>query len=1590
MSKKVVTNTWNDGLNKDLNPNVTPNTVLTDNLNGTFITYNGNELSLQNDMGNKFVTSVTEGFFPIGITEYEGIAYIVSIKPENNKVNLKLKHSETESLNSVIDRLRKSLTEDFSNNTLETLFKTGKIVSYSDFVTLVTGVKKCGLSYEVLDSEEDSNYTFEIGSFPSLNPDGIDFKFEDQQDSKELEFDPIYRPLHNLISNDSNGTVKAFSTTSLVGYDLEHPVHIEVQPSYDGSVNLILTDGKNPIRMINTGFAAIGNNRGKFTKRNQGIKTNYYADGEGLDQLTKLIKTTESFTEIDLNSVQAGGKLKGGNYTFYVRLGDEDGNKTDIVAESGIVSIFHGTIGVPNTISGAFADEITDKLAILEISRIDQAYSNIYISYIRETCDFNGVRVTKACEILDPYTVTGESTKISITGSEKTVDISIEDLNVVYHVINSAKTAIQQQGMLFLGNVDLNSSENYNLQELSYLINACVKQGTNSDTDTLFGNIDPEYTAIGGAMYYDPKNIYYNVGYWPNEYYRFGVVYIKSGGVLTQVYNLHGCLFETLNESNTTHRYQIDEDGVVSDNGDNKLGVFRTPNVNILFTKEPIYFEFSIPENVQKELQNKYGVIGYFIVRQKRIPTIICQALSCGINKYSYFPMTPTSNIGGKFYGDFSAQTFITSYEAQLVYEPNDIGVTVRGNSDWKYYIYPTETMKKIMFQGKAATVKFRSFAIIGPKGNIPDYLYTIVTEPEPDGYYNSAVETKLNQQRYAKALEILSRMPGKIANPSFQQTPTYNKDTYGITSSHSSGEGNFVNINNGLEANAMGLISVEANVNPELQSLFNGTNFSISQYCRMLQNGEADRNQSKLDKNKWTAKLIYIPEETAYKSIDGIGFSTKVGDGINPQEFRWIDNEVDYAQKSWDQHWPIRGLFTPFIGAVIKDGVTLGEASAHSPLAAPHVYNIQKIISSELEEIKMRGTDVTPFYNTSVKVGLDEKLSVYRGDCYICKTTVRMHRNFIDQNAPIAEQIIDKDCWYYWFRGEDNVIKSDEEQEDDVKDENGHIIEFHHKTDWSKINVGDLNTVALGSWETFDCLSNINLGLRSVDTTHTSEMALMGNPRSFYPLAGMSTRTGMKIADSSLFNMGYGAALGRKEYLFREQVPYNKNEFSTRVMFSNVSVTDSFTNGYRVFQGLAYQDFTKQYGSITKLLPWGNNLFIVFEHGLAIAPVNEKALLQTTTEQTIHIYGHDVLQEQLSVISQDFGSTWADSVIRTPIGIYGFDTSAKKIWRYTDRNGLETLSDMKLQRWLNDHTNIGLDKSVYLGVTNVKTHYNNYKGDVMFTLYNNEEEWNLCYNERQSVWVTRYDWTPLLSVNIDNTFYSIDKNFDRIHAGIYKHGRTLEDNRYIQSYNELIKPCEWYGSQHPFEFEFVVNDPAGLQKIFDNLAIISNNVQPYEIEFEFIGDSYLFNRSKVYHDYKNIAGNQQLDLYGNWKTDIPYKIDGGKDNYPNLKQLFYNVDHINYDNVTDEYTLVVNQLCKNKDSYGVRLGNIQYKEDGWYTNIEPLRYNEILKNPNLQGITNFASAKIRDKWIKIRIKYKGDKLALINAVSTFETISYA
>lgn len=82
-TKQALSNTFSDGLNTDLHPLITPNTVLTDCINGTIMTNNGNEYNLQNDFGNYELKNakLPVNYIPVGMKEYNGIIYIVSYNP---------------------------------------------------------------------------------------------------------------------------------------------------------------------------------------------------------------------------------------------------------------------------------------------------------------------------------------------------------------------------------------------------------------------------------------------------------------------------------------------------------------------------------------------------------------------------------------------------------------------------------------------------------------------------------------------------------------------------------------------------------------------------------------------------------------------------------------------------------------------------------------------------------------------------------------------------------------------------------------------------------------------------------------------------------------------------------------------------------------------------------------------------------------------------------------------------------------------------------------------------------------------------------------------------------------------------------------------------------------------------------------------------------------------------------------------------------------------------------------------------------------------------------------------------------------------
>ena len=85
-SRMIAKNTFGEGLIMDFAPDNTQANVLTNALNATMLTYNGNEMSLQNDMGNGQVetASLPEGYVPMGVCEFGGIIYIVSYNPQDN------------------------------------------------------------------------------------------------------------------------------------------------------------------------------------------------------------------------------------------------------------------------------------------------------------------------------------------------------------------------------------------------------------------------------------------------------------------------------------------------------------------------------------------------------------------------------------------------------------------------------------------------------------------------------------------------------------------------------------------------------------------------------------------------------------------------------------------------------------------------------------------------------------------------------------------------------------------------------------------------------------------------------------------------------------------------------------------------------------------------------------------------------------------------------------------------------------------------------------------------------------------------------------------------------------------------------------------------------------------------------------------------------------------------------------------------------------------------------------------------------------------------------------------------------------------
>lgn len=106
------------------------------------------------------------------------------------------------------------------------------------------------------------------------------------------------------------------------------------------------------------------------------------------------------------------------------------------------------------------------------------------------------------------------------------------------------------------------------------------------------------------------------------------------------------------------------------------------------------------------------------------------------------------------------------------------------------------------------------------------------------------------------------------------------------------------------------------------------------------------------------------------------------------------------------------------------------------------------------------------------------------------------------------------------------------------------------------------------------------------------------------------------------------------------------------------------------------------------------------------------------------------------------------------------------------------------------------------------------------------------------------------------------------------------------------------------------------------------------------------------------------------------------------------------YDPQLNEYRVHTEQLGNDVRKYGRLRGNMQYLEDLWKVEIRPISFRYVYSDPtkvwkngeHVNGInfTKLQETRPRDKYCKIKVRYSGEDLAVIQSIATIFDYSYA
>lgn len=227
-------NTFQDGLIMDFSPDNTSATSLTSALNATILTFNGNEMALQNDMGNGRVETayLPEGYIPVGTCEFGDIIYIASYNPLTNRSQIGCFPSPERNISSEeLGGLQQSLS--YTDFQIQAVDKDGQKLDQPSGELKSTAVRKVlidnrntnpGDKYIVFSEQARENFD----KFGQLD----DFKIFDKNNKVKKEFNFKKYLKLSVVSIDEAGKITYLDTDTHY-----YQYYIDNETNEDGGPN---------------------------------------------------------------------------------------------------------------------------------------------------------------------------------------------------------------------------------------------------------------------------------------------------------------------------------------------------------------------------------------------------------------------------------------------------------------------------------------------------------------------------------------------------------------------------------------------------------------------------------------------------------------------------------------------------------------------------------------------------------------------------------------------------------------------------------------------------------------------------------------------------------------------------------------------------------------------------------------------------------------------------------------------------------------------------------------------------------------------------------------------------------------------------------------------------------------------------------------------------------------------------------------------------------------------------------------------------------------------------------------------------------